>query len=157
MTVRKAVKADVPRLLELRLGFLFSIKGFSGDEAFAASIREYLEKHISDGSAVVWLAEAEGQIVSCAFLCCFEELPTAGNPTGRAAYIHNVCTAPEYRRQGLAETLVKACVSSAWEWGAGQITLGATEQGKPLYEKLGFQVLQDEMRLKAEPVSESNG
>lgn len=43
--------------------------------------------------------------------------------------------------------IVVNCLQSAKEWGADRVCLGATEQGRSLYEKLGFKALNDEMQL----------
>ena len=43
--------------------------------------------------------------------------------------------------------IVVNCLQSAKEWGVGRVCLGATEQGRSLYEKLGFKALNDEMQL----------
>ena len=56
-------------------------------------------------------------------------------------------TLPQYRRKGLAEQLVRNCLQSAREWGAGRVCLGATEEGMPLYEKLSFWLMKDEMQI----------
>lgn len=96
---------------------------------------------------MVWLAEEEGSIVSCAFLTCYEDLPSAANPLGRKGYLHNVYTVPAFRGRGLATQVVRRCVQSAKEWGAGSVALGATQEGVALYQKLGFAFSEGEMEL----------
>ena len=147
MVIRKAAMEDVDRLVEVRQDFQQMMKGTRGGPEFARAVRNYLKAGMADGSVVVWLAQEEGRIVSCAVLCCVEEMPVLANLSGRIGYIHNVFTLPEYRRQGLAEQLVRNCLQSAKEWGAGRVRLGATEQGRRLYEKLGFWQMQDEMQI----------
>lgn len=147
MEFRKANGNDVNKLVEIRRAFLQSALGSGGNEEFGEAIRAYLTEYLPKGDAVVWLAEDKGKIVSCAMLSLYTELPTLKNPTGKTACLHNVFTDPDYRRQGLAEKIVRNCIQSAREWGAGRVCLGATEAGKPLYEKLGFQIQENEMRL----------
>jgi GNAT superfamily N-acetyltransferase len=60
--------------------------------------------------------------------------------TQRVPYIWAVETAPEYQRRGYATRIVKRLLQIAAEHGAKTVGLYATEQGRPVYERLGFQV-----------------
>ncbi len=59
----------------------------------------------------------------------------------------NMYTAPEYRRRGIAFRTLDLLVTAAKEKGIGQISLEATESGRPLYEEYGFVPMQNEMEL----------
>ena len=50
----------------------------------------------------------------------------------------NMYTAPAYRRQGIAFHTLDLLVKVIRKQGVSQITLEATEMGRPLYEKYGF-------------------
>ena len=69
------------------------------------------------------------------------------NPSGKKAYIMNMYTAPEYRRQRIAIRTLDLLVKDAREQGVSQIALEATDMGRPLYEKYGFVKMEDEMGL----------
>jgi predicted GNAT family N-acyltransferase len=60
----------------------------------------------------------------------------------RLAWIGMVLTRPEYRLQGLAKRLMKDAISSAERCGIRTLKLDATNEGRPLYESLGFVVEQ---------------
>jgi GNAT superfamily N-acetyltransferase len=64
----------------------------------------------------------------------------------RKAFVLNVYVEPEFRRQGIARDIMGALL----EWCRGQgfdsVSLHASEEGRPLYEQLGFQPT-NEMRL----------
>jgi hypothetical protein len=49
-----------------------------------------------------------------------------------------VLTRPEYRRQGLARRLLDDALATADRRGLATLKLDATEEGRPLYESLGF-------------------
>jgi len=75
--------------------------------------------------------EDEGRIVATASLL----------PYGtRLAWIGMVLTRPEYRRQGLARRLMEDAMAMAERRGIRTLKLDATDQGRPLYESLGFVV-----------------
>ncbi|MCR5283501.1 MAG: GNAT family N-acetyltransferase, partial [Lachnospiraceae bacterium] len=47
-------------------------------------------------------------------------------------------TMKEWQRQGIARKMVSMLIDEAWKRGATEISLDATEEGRPLYERLGF-------------------
>ena len=56
-------------------------------------------------------------------------------------YVDNVCTAPEYRRRGVASALVSAACAAASDMGCSFITLEVRASNNPaisLYERQGF-------------------
>jgi ribosomal protein S18 acetylase RimI-like enzyme len=60
------------------------------------------------------------------------------NPGGTEAYILNVFTRPEARRLGLARALMDRLVQEARAAGVRRIWLRANDEGRPLYEAMGF-------------------
>ena len=52
-----------------------------------------------------------------------------------------------YQRQGIAFHTLDLLVKDIRKQGVSQITLEATEMGRPLYEKSGFVKMEDEMEL----------
>jgi GNAT superfamily N-acetyltransferase len=75
--------------------------------------------------------EDDGKIVATATLL----------PYGtRLAWIGMVLTRPEYRRQGLARRLMEDAIVAAERRGIHTLKLDATDEGRPLYEDLGFVV-----------------
>ena len=83
----------------------------------------------------------------CDCVSFYQVMPTYHNPTGKKAYIMNMYTAPEYRRQGIAFHTLDLLVNDAMKQGVSQIALEATDMGRPLYEKYGFVKMEDEMEL----------
>jgi GNAT superfamily N-acetyltransferase len=62
-------------------------------------------------------------------------------PYGRQlAWIGMVLTRPEYRRHGLARRLMEDAIVAAERSGIRTLKLDATDEGRPLYESLGFVV-----------------
>ena len=50
----------------------------------------------------------------------------------------NVYTHPDFRRQGVGRRMVSLLIDEARNRGISEISLDATEAGRPLYESLGF-------------------
>ncbi|MGW0547187.1 GNAT family N-acetyltransferase [Streptomyces altiplanensis] len=61
-------------------------------------------------------------------------------PTGRTAVVDQVETAPAHRRRGLGALVMRTLQGAAYEQGATVGILGATTDGRGLYESLGWQV-----------------
>ena len=55
------------------------------------------------------------------------------------AGIYLVATSNEYRRKGLGAKMTNAALKKARELGVKKVDIQATDSGKPLYAKLGFQ------------------
>ena len=65
---------------------------------------------------------------------------------GQQGLIVNVFTEPEWRRRGLARLLLEQIIAWYREQNLDGLVLHASDDGRALYEKLGF-VLTEEMRL----------
>ena len=57
----------------------------------------------------------------------------------------NMYTVKEYRNQGIGAELFKRIVEEAKNLGYKKITLNATEMGRKLYEKFGFEKVNNSM------------
>lgn len=66
--------------------------------------------------------------------------------SGRQAVIVNVYTEPEWRRRGLAALLIKRAIEWTREQGIESVVLHASDEGRAVYERLGF-IATNEMRL----------
>ena len=66
---------------------------------------------------------------------------------GRQGLIVNVFTEPEWRRRGIAKLLMRQIIAWSREQHLADLVLHASDDGRALYEQLGF-VLTNEMRLK---------
>ena len=67
---------------------------------------------------------------------------------GRQGTIINVFTEPEWRRRGIGSLLMKEITAWARSEDLERILLHASEEGRPVYQKLGF-VESNEMRFVA--------
>ena len=77
-------------------------------------------------------------VVGCGTICFMALMPTFSHPTGKRAHLMNVYMNGAYRRQGIAYKITTMLIEEAWDRGATEISLDATESGRPLYRKCGF-------------------
>ncbi len=112
--------------------------------------RKYYEKAFEDGSHTAILVMEGDTVIGAGGISYYEVMPTYHNPSGKKAYIMNMYTKPEYRRQGIAYKTLDLLVQDAKRRGITAISLEATDTGRPLYEKYGFVKMNDEMELRCE-------
>ncbi len=148
MDIRKAKLSDIDMLADNRLEFICSIRNIEDKEEFRARTKEYLRKHLEDNSVISYIALDNEKIVASCILCIYETLPIPSCLNGKTGLLLNVYTLKDYRRQGLAYSLLEKLIDEARQLGVGKIRLDYTDDGYPLYKKLGFEKLEREMALK---------
>jgi GNAT superfamily N-acetyltransferase len=145
VTIRKATLADLPMLLSYRRAMAEEMDRadhFAVNRMIAA-LEPYLRSAIPEGRWHSWIADPGG----CGSVEIVQWVPSRQDPTPRRAWIHSVYVEPSFRRRGigrqLTQTIIQWCREQGFEW----IYLHASDQGRPLYESLGFEP-SSEMRLK---------
>ena len=63
--------------------------------------RNYYKKALVDGSHVAILVKDGDNIIGAGGISYYEVMPTYHNLSGKKAYLMNMYTKPEYRRQGI--------------------------------------------------------
>ncbi|MGB4660491.1 MAG: GNAT family N-acetyltransferase [Mobilitalea sp.] len=134
---RIASKDDIELLMQSRLEMLKLVNDLPEDYTFSEELMEASRKYFTSNYQTTILAIDE-KVVGCATICYIEIMPTFSHPTGKRAHLMNVYTQGLYRRQGIAFQMLSILVNEAKEKGVTEISLDATESGKPLYEKYGF-------------------
>lgn len=150
MEIRKAGLEDLEALFAERLEFIMDMRNHEANipEDFKKNTYEFMKEHIADDTLVTWIAEEGGVIISTVMVSYYQILPVMSNPTGKTGYVLNVFTKPEYRRLGITTRLLNMMVEDARERKVGKLYLTASEMGKPVYEKFGFETLTKDMVYK---------
>ena len=147
---RIATTSDIEALISLRMVFLKEVESVYNPK-YETKVRnsffKYLQENIPKESYVSWLALDNGKIIATSGLSFNSVPPSYGNHNGEEAYIMNMYTIPEYRRKGIAKILFDKTLEEATRRGVGKIRLHATEKGRSLYLKYGFEERGDEMIL----------
>lgn len=155
-TVRPATVADLEVLARHRVE-MFRDMGEIADEAVESLRRAtvgYLERALPAGEYHAWLASPAGtpaQIVAGAGLQLRTMLPRpspdgGGVLPGPQGLVLNVFTEREWRRRGLAMLLMHRVLEWTRANDVRSVVLHASDDGRPLYERLGF-VATHEMRF----------
>ena len=148
MEIRKAVSEDIPKIFDNRIRFVSDFSKSELSAEFIENTLNYLKENIGRDDFLAWLAFDNDEIKSIVVMSIYKVLPTVTNISGKHGLILNVWTHEDYRRQGLAYMLLKNIISEAKTKGVDRISLKATDMGRLVYEKLGFEDLSGEMALK---------
>ena len=148
---KRATMEDIDKLVRTRIIVLRAANKLSDDEDMSVVEEEsyaYYRRALESSEHIAYLVYDNGKFIGAGGVSFYQVMPTYHNPTGKKAYIMNMYTASEYWRQGIAFHTLDLLVKDARKQGISQITLEATEMGRPLYERYGFVKMEDEMELK---------
>lgn len=115
---------------------------------------------LRDGSYVGWLARDEAdRVLAGAGVHVKPQLPRPWQDgsivvTTPVPLIVNVYTEPDWRRMGIARALMHTLLQWAARRGFDRVLLHASDDGRPLYQSLGFTAT-NEMRWSPRRVVES--
>ncbi len=147
---KKATPKDIEELIRTRIIVLRAANKLSNNVDMSFVEQEsyaYYQHALETGEHIAYLVYDNDQFIGAGGVSFYQVMPTYHNPSGKKAYIMNMYTAPEYRRQGIAYHTLDLLVKDAKEQGVSQIALEATDMGRPLYKKYGFVETKDEMEL----------
>jgi ribosomal protein S18 acetylase RimI-like enzyme len=149
MEIRRATDADTATIVGQRRAMFFDMghRDPGALDAMAAAFESWLIAKMRSGEYLGWLAVgSDGAVVAGLGLWLMDWPPHLVGPASRRGNILNVYTQPEYRRQGLARQLMQECVEWSRANAIGCLILHASDEGRSLYEALGF-VATNEMRV----------
>jgi ribosomal protein S18 acetylase RimI-like enzyme len=145
MDIRAATHRDLDFLAEQRLA-MFGDMGdrYSGHlDELAAAQKPWMEKHFADGSLAGFIAEEDGVAVGGVQIAFVDVPPSRVDRSGRSAYLFGLRVVPQHRRRGIARALLQAAIGAARDAGVRLVTLQASEDGRPVYERLGFETTRE--------------
>lgn len=148
---KKATIEDTDELVRTRITVLRAANKLSDDVDMSLVEKEsyeYYKRALETGEHIGYLVYDNGTFIGAGGVSFYQVMPTYHNSTGKKAYIMNMYTAPEYRRQGIAFHTLDLLINDAKKQGVLQIALEATDMGRPLYERYGFVKMEDKMELK---------
>jgi GNAT superfamily N-acetyltransferase len=116
-TVRPALRAEAPLVADLlrRAGF-------------GSTVGRLLDYPFGNQAAKVFVASERSALIGTASVASF----------GATGWIGALGVEPGARRRGTGGALTERCIEWLRERGASTVLLYATDQGRPVYERLGF-------------------
>jgi GNAT superfamily N-acetyltransferase len=149
LSIRPATINDIPTLLRHRRMMWWDMGRH--DEAaldlMEKSAREYFTLAIPDGTYRGFLAaDSDQQVVGGGGIVISAWPGLFPQRIPKRAMILNMYVEREFRRKGIARALMQAMIAWCRENGFANVGLHASDEGRPLYEQLGFKST-NEMRL----------
>jgi GNAT superfamily N-acetyltransferase len=93
------------------------------------------------------VAELDGEIVATG----------VGSAHGRAGWVGTIFVAPERRRSGLGRAVTRTVIDDLEARGCRTLLLIATSMGRPVYEREGFAVLDEQVRFSIDGLPADDG
>ncbi|MBR1940822.1 MAG: GNAT family N-acetyltransferase [Bacteroidaceae bacterium] len=131
---------DIDELIRLRLAFITEDAGSLSslqEQCIEEQLRDYFNRKLGK-ELIAFVARDEKCIIAVAYLLLMEMPANARLQNGLYGEVLNVYTLPEFRGKGLCTTLMQHLIEYGKKCGLGCIDLSATENGYPIYAKLGF-------------------
>jgi GNAT superfamily N-acetyltransferase len=119
----------------------------AGLEKMTELARTFFWPRLANGMYQAWLVEnTEGAVIAGCGIILLDYQPNPFAPSPTHPMIINMYTDPLFRRRGIARKLMEIQIDWCRDNGYRAITLHASDDGRPLYEALGFKPT-NEMRL----------
>ena len=134
---RKLTTADLDIFIQMRINQLRE-EGAKEDIDLTPALKDYYQRHMSDGTFVSWLAIDGKKIIGTSGMSFVEKPPYFGCPSGKMGLLSSMYTDPTYRRQGIAKELLGRVVQEARNYGCGTVQITASDMGVKLYSAYGF-------------------
>ena len=121
-------------------------------EAYATWVGERIE----GGRYVGTFAVSGQRVFGGAGAVLLDWGPTRANPGGQMARVVNVFTDPDCRGRGIARSLMVDVMARCEALGIREFNLGASTEGRALYQALAFEAYPAEMRRRVTSASVQN-
>ena len=139
--IRAATLADAAVIAHHRVAMFRDMGSLDERDAarIAALTRAYLAEALPRAEYRGWMAETDGAVIAGGGLLTRRMLPRPENPAGgEEAYVLNVYTEAAHRRRGVARALMDVMLGWCRDRDISRVLLHASDEGRPLYETLGF-------------------
>jgi GNAT superfamily N-acetyltransferase len=163
LTLRRATPDDAELLVRLRYEMQTELEEAEDPGAHAVlwrtspaevrdNVRAYFERELKGGHFAGYFVEKDGEVVATGCVVVYDTPPSPSNPSGAEGYIMNMYTVPAWRHHGLARRLLDKLIEHARAEGAGRVWLRASEQGRFVYRKYGFEEPGHYMQMRFPPL-----
>ncbi|MCA0458363.1 MAG: GNAT family N-acetyltransferase [Chloroflexi bacterium] len=139
--IRLATHDDVQQIVTHRRRMFEDMgnQDTEGLDRMVAAFGPWVADHLASGLYKSWFACTADGTVAAGTDAWLQDWPAGAYDTSPyRAYLLNVYTDSEHRRKGLARLLVKTCMDWCYANDIRIVTLHASDQGRNVYESLGF-------------------
>ena len=141
--------SDIEELLRWRREVIENVFGMKPSYNLMQKNKDYYSRHIADGSHIAYVAVQDCEEIGSGSICVTEELPSPDNLSGKCAYLMNIYVRRPFRQHGVGHAIVRKLLEVAQKLDCGKIYLETTEDGRGVYESLGFHDMPDMMKFKS--------
>lgn len=134
---RRLTDKELDTFIKMRITQLRE-EGATEDVDLVPHLRDYYNRHMSDGTFVSWLAFDGEKIIGTSGMSFVEKPPYFSCPSGKIGLLSSMFTDPDYRRMGIARELLHRVVEEARAYGCGCVQITASDMGVKLYSAYGF-------------------
>jgi GNAT superfamily N-acetyltransferase len=139
--VRPATLDDLDVLVAHRIGMFTDMKVALDAAMLREAFAQWLRETMTAGAYRAWLVEDDDRrVVAGGGATIIPWPPGPQYPGSKLAFVYNVYVEPALRRRGLARMVMDALHAWCREHGVGSVALNASEDGRPLYEAMGYVV-----------------
>jgi GNAT superfamily N-acetyltransferase len=142
LVVRRAVRSDLPVIVDLRLAFDRELLG--GDlppdrvGPHRSQVADYLATHVESDGYRLFVAEESGRIVGMGGLVVVDRPPHPRSRRSGEGFIVNVYSLPRWRGRGVGRAIMDALVAEGRRLRLRRVYLRTSDEGRSLYESMGF-------------------
>ena len=147
MIIREITPEDIEIIARMRIMMLDEVTTEPLPAELENQIRRFVWRHMRDRTCLGVVAEKDGRVIADAVIYLFETMPDEVNVKGLTAMLYNVYTLPEFRGQGIMAKMLPEVIRLAREAGAVELKMTAEKKAIPLYERMGFHVNDDAMKM----------
>lgn len=134
---RLATTSDIDTLINMRLAQLKE-EGTEESCDLTPYLKNYYLENLSNGSFVSYLAIDNNEVIATSGMSFASKPPYYACTSGKIGLLSSMYTKPDYRRKGIAKTLLNKVIGEAKKKECGVIHVTASVKGVLLYESYGF-------------------
>ena len=151
-TIAEATVADAADVAMVRRLLVADARGIEPGELdadFCAANDAFIAAGLADGSYRAWLArDTSAEVVGGVALVLSAAPPLPGELRTTEGWVIATWVHDSHRSRGLGRALMAELEAAAAQAGVRRLFLFATDDGRPLYESMGF-TARDDLFLKA--------
>jgi GNAT superfamily N-acetyltransferase len=139
--VRRATTKDLDVLVEHRKRMWEDMGEVDQSTPEADRVyKRWARTRLKSGRFVGFVVETpKGDVAGTGCVWIMDTQPNPWNPEGKTPYLLSMYTRPEHRGQGVATRIVEEAIAFCKKRGFHVMRLHASEQGRSVYAKLGFE------------------